>query len=388
MATCGHAAQAVGMAAALCCRHQREPRGVVVSILQRQLLRAGQYIPGVALEDPEDLARRATLTASSQYRLAELPPGGPLLPLDIGRAMLLPVPAGPVPAATFLVDVSAPCELTVEVRGSSRFGNFTPDVTLHRETIRLEPGGSARGFLESLLPGGLGLGVSGTRPQLAPPMPVQQPVDVGQRHALRGELLQFGTQLRGGEDLTLASRLLPFLQEALFLLPTEPSPASPSTPCALQTFRPLLVVLGDPEPDSLLGDAQRLSHPSSGNPADSRRPNRQTPLISTLIGASRTRTCRSSVENQGSIWESPFIVHPPSKTRQLESFVLIKSQQLSWPACDNILHAYLHLFRLQRLDRHLPWCRGHKLGGRQDTCLHCVLMDHFQPPLSRFRVLS
>jgi hypothetical protein len=140
MATCAHGAQAVGLAAALCCRHQCEPRGVDASILQRQLLRAGQYIPGVALEDPEDLARAATITASSQYRLAELPPGGPLLPLDVGRAMLLPVPAGPVPAATVLVDVSAPSEVTVEVRSSSRFGNFTPDVTLHRETIRLQPG--------------------------------------------------------------------------------------------------------------------------------------------------------------------------------------------------------------------------------------------------------
>jgi len=140
MATCAHAAQAVGLAAALCCRHHWEPRGVDVSLLQRQLLRAGQHIPGVALEDPEDLARRATLTASSRWCLAELPSGGPLLPLDVARAMLLPVPAGPVPAATFRLDVSVPSELTVEVRGSSRYGNFTPDVTLHRETIRLQRG--------------------------------------------------------------------------------------------------------------------------------------------------------------------------------------------------------------------------------------------------------
>jgi hypothetical protein len=140
MATCAHTAQAVGLAAALCQRYHWEPRGVDVSLLQRQLLGAGQYIPGVALKDPEDLVRGATLTASSRYRLAELPPGGPLLPLDVGRAMLLPLPAGPVPAATFRVDVSAPSELTVEVRGSSRLGNFTPDVMLHRETIRLQPG--------------------------------------------------------------------------------------------------------------------------------------------------------------------------------------------------------------------------------------------------------
>ena len=142
MATCAHAAQAVGLAAALCRRHNWEPRSVDVSLLQKQLLRTGQYIPGVALKDPDDLAASATFSASSRYRLSELPPDGPLLPLDVGRAMLLPVPAGPVPAATFRVDVSAPGELTVEVRGSSRIGNCTPDVTLHRQTFSLQPGRS------------------------------------------------------------------------------------------------------------------------------------------------------------------------------------------------------------------------------------------------------
>jgi hypothetical protein len=140
MATCAHSAQAVGLAATLCLRHHWEPRSVDVSLLQRQLLRVGQYIPGVTLENPEDLARKGTFTASSQYRLAEFPPDGPVLPLDVGRAMLLPVPAGPVPTATFRVDVSAPSELTVEVRSSSRAGNYTPDVTLHRQTVSLQPG--------------------------------------------------------------------------------------------------------------------------------------------------------------------------------------------------------------------------------------------------------
>jgi hypothetical protein len=74
-------------------------------------------------------------------------------------------------------------------------------------------------FFESLPNIGLGFGVSGTQSQLAPPMPVQQTTDVGQRHGALGDLLQLGMQLRGGENLVLAGGLLPLLQEALFLLP-------------------------------------------------------------------------------------------------------------------------------------------------------------------------
>jgi hypothetical protein len=127
-------------------------------------------------------------------------------------------------------------------------------------------------FLESLLNRRLGFGVLGTRFQLAPPMPVQQTIDVGQRHAALGELLQFGAQLRGGENLALGSSPLPPLQEVLFPLLREPGPAPPSPPRAMQTFGPLLVLLGDPEPDGLLGNAQRLSHAMSGKATDGGEP--------------------------------------------------------------------------------------------------------------------
>ena len=40
--------------------------------LQRELLRTGQFIPGIALEDPADLARSASIRASSELCLAEL----------------------------------------------------------------------------------------------------------------------------------------------------------------------------------------------------------------------------------------------------------------------------------------------------------------------------
>lgn len=85
------------------------------------------------------------------------------------------------------------------------------------------------GALESLLNRELGLKVSGPRSELTPPMPVQRAIGVGQGHAALGELLQFSAQLWGGN---LLPEGLLLLKEALFLLPIEPCPATPSPPRA------------------------------------------------------------------------------------------------------------------------------------------------------------
>ncbi|HBY63676.1 MAG TPA: FAD-binding dehydrogenase, partial [Solibacterales bacterium] len=140
MATCAHNGQAAGMAAVLCRRHNVMPREVPMAELQRELMRAGQYIPGLALDDPEDLAQTASLRASSCFELEELPPDSEVQALDIARAMLLPVPAGRMPSVTFLVDVARPTTLAAAVRGSCRAGNYTPECVLHTQRFDLQPG--------------------------------------------------------------------------------------------------------------------------------------------------------------------------------------------------------------------------------------------------------
>lgn len=144
MATCAHSAQAVGLAAALCVRDRISPRDLIaparMAELQRRLLRAGQFIPGVPLRDPADLVTHATLTASSVCRLSELPAGPDRLRLDDAWAMLLPVAPGPLPAVTFTFDVAAATELVAELRVSSKPGNHTPDVTLGTLRVPLAPG--------------------------------------------------------------------------------------------------------------------------------------------------------------------------------------------------------------------------------------------------------
>ncbi len=67
MATCSVAAQAAGTAAAMALKYNTTPRGINAHIkeLQQTLLRDDCYIPNVKNEDECDLARTASVTASS-----------------------------------------------------------------------------------------------------------------------------------------------------------------------------------------------------------------------------------------------------------------------------------------------------------------------------------
>jgi len=144
MATCAHGGQAVGMAAAICAKNQLQPRDLLAAPrmkeLQRELIGIGQYIPGVALVDENDLARTAEISATSELKLSQLAPSGETLPLDASWAMMLPVQSGMMPAVEFLLEVSAPTTLRAELRVSSKRDNHTPDVTLAAQEIKLKAG--------------------------------------------------------------------------------------------------------------------------------------------------------------------------------------------------------------------------------------------------------
>ena len=65
---CAIGGEAVGLAAARCVEHGVDPRGLApyVGEVQQDILRDGGWLPGFRNEDPDDLARRAVFTASSQ----------------------------------------------------------------------------------------------------------------------------------------------------------------------------------------------------------------------------------------------------------------------------------------------------------------------------------
>ncbi len=144
IATCAVGGQAVGMAAALCTRENLLPADLSepshVRRLQRELMRVNHHIPGLHLDDPEDLVTQAEISASSRLQLAQLPADGPAILLDNSLAQMLPVPAGRLPRVTFRVDVAQSTTLRLEVRTSSRPDNHTPDVTLAVREYQLEVG--------------------------------------------------------------------------------------------------------------------------------------------------------------------------------------------------------------------------------------------------------
>ena len=68
MGTCAVGGQAMGTAAAMCCKEGLLPRelGAQIEKLQQQLLKDDCYIPGFQNQDPLDLARTAAASASTQ----------------------------------------------------------------------------------------------------------------------------------------------------------------------------------------------------------------------------------------------------------------------------------------------------------------------------------
>jgi hypothetical protein len=132
------------MAAVLCRRHGVAPRALAaaphIAELQRELLRAGQYIPEIPLADDDNLAKQATITASSELHLVNLPSNGTTLPLAQSWAMMLPVQPGALPHVTFTFDVAQATTLRAELRIGSKPRNHTPDTTLSVLELPLQAG--------------------------------------------------------------------------------------------------------------------------------------------------------------------------------------------------------------------------------------------------------
>src|SRR5690606_16735944 len=112
--------------------------------LQQELLKAGHHIPHLEVKDETDLVQQADLSASSCFELGTLKADFPL-PIETAVAQMLPLEAGKVPDITVEVEAEEDTNLQVELRISSRSGNYTPDVTLETQSIALRKG---RGTVE------------------------------------------------------------------------------------------------------------------------------------------------------------------------------------------------------------------------------------------------
>jgi len=145
MATGAYTGQAVAMASVLCKQLGLLPKDLCerghMHRLQQELMKTGQHIPGLTLQDETDLIHQADWRSSSALRFAGfLPIDINWKSLEISAAQLIPVGKGKVPLFSLAIQASAATDLSVELRISERKGGFTPDTVIATQVLRLEEG--------------------------------------------------------------------------------------------------------------------------------------------------------------------------------------------------------------------------------------------------------
>ena len=134
MLTCALGGQAVGMAAAECIGGGLLPADLLedqrMRRLQAHLNSSGQRIPGVPGMLHDDVLNGASVTASSELRLAQTRPGGSWRTLKAPIAQLLPLGAGRVPAIGVTVRARSPGRIRCVLMCSDKAHNFTPQIEI------------------------------------------------------------------------------------------------------------------------------------------------------------------------------------------------------------------------------------------------------------------
>ena len=144
MATSAYVAQAVGMAAKICLEKNIIPYDIYtlgyIKNLQQELLKTGQFIPQLAVFDEDNLVQNATVTASSELILDELPMSGLLKNIDESVAQMIPLTKGKPSPFIFHVEGIAATELDISFCISSKKDNHTPDIVVDKKKIPIQVG--------------------------------------------------------------------------------------------------------------------------------------------------------------------------------------------------------------------------------------------------------
>ncbi|MBN2293220.1 MAG: FAD-dependent oxidoreductase [Pirellulales bacterium] len=144
-------AQGAGTAAAMCVEKDVSPRELgkqYIEQLRQRLLKDDQFIPGAKNEDPADLARTASVRATSQadrliFDRDRISPGDAHELNTIRAAMFPAAIKGPIRSAFVLLksDLKKPTRVTCDLHGSSDFADFSSEKVLSQATQTVPPGG-------------------------------------------------------------------------------------------------------------------------------------------------------------------------------------------------------------------------------------------------------
>ncbi len=143
MATVAYCAQVIGLATRYCLQDRITPAELVaggkIKELQQDLLEKGHYVPGLEPRN-KNLAHSASITASSEFKLSELPATDEWQKIDYSTAQLLPVKAGEKINLSLEFKAEAPASLSLQLRTSEKLLNYTPEVILDSREVQLEKG--------------------------------------------------------------------------------------------------------------------------------------------------------------------------------------------------------------------------------------------------------
>lgn len=136
--------QGVGAAAALCTKYACPPRELArnhASELQQLLLRQDASIPGVDNQDPEDLARKATVTASSQAVL-HFPESDTFHPATLSLGQLFPVSTSRLESIALLLESTATedQQITLSLRKAAHVWDLRPSRIIATASARISAG--------------------------------------------------------------------------------------------------------------------------------------------------------------------------------------------------------------------------------------------------------
>jgi hypothetical protein len=144
MATTALSGQAVGYGAAQCIKNKILPAQLVepnqIKELQQTLSINGQSIPGIAINQAQNLVSSSKISTSSIFKLDSLTSNGDWFNLGTGVAQLLPLEANTKYNYTFSFSAEKATTIQAELRLSGRKGSYTPDVILESKSIDLVQG--------------------------------------------------------------------------------------------------------------------------------------------------------------------------------------------------------------------------------------------------------
>ncbi|HUZ46854.1 MAG TPA: FAD-dependent oxidoreductase [Terriglobia bacterium] len=135
--------QGVGAAAALCVKHQCEPREIAkahAKELQQMLLRQDASMPGIENEDPHDLARQARVKASSEGVL-KFPESSTFHPAHLPLAQLFPIATDHLDGVELFLrsELSTPVEIKLGLKKAEHVWDFRSGGDIAVATAKVPP---------------------------------------------------------------------------------------------------------------------------------------------------------------------------------------------------------------------------------------------------------